>query len=214
MNKIFTKAIFAKTILALTLSASCTISSATLFNISEVLNGNDDGFKFSGINSAGTQITRFLSTPVSGTYDDITGALDMVLGLDPDNFNAGGVGVGDAAYVDPGFVTLSGNMFFSPALNSAASLTTIFSDEQIDDLGLLVNTTMSFDAGQVACCSNATQIPNAFDGTTMSLLGASAAGLGFDLRMTLTAVPVPAAVWLFGSGLLGLVAVARRKSVS
>jgi hypothetical protein len=30
--------------------------------------------------------------------------------------------------------------------------------------------------------------------------------------MTPSAVPVPAAVWLFGSGLLGLIGVARRKS--
>jgi len=28
----------------------------------------------------------------------------------------------------------------------------------------------------------------------------------------ITAVPVPAAVWLFGSGLIGLVGVARRKA--
>ena len=31
------------------------------------------------------------------------------------------------------------------------------------------------------------------------------------LTATATAVPVPAAVWLFGSGLLGLVGVARRR---
>lgn len=30
--------------------------------------------------------------------------------------------------------------------------------------------------------------------------------------MTITAVPVPAAVWLFGSGLIGLIGIARRKS--
>ena len=29
-----------------------------------------------------------------------------------------------------------------------------------------------------------------------------------------TVVPVPAAVWLFGSGLLGLIAVARRKKTA
>lgn len=33
----------------------------------------------------------------------------------------------------------------------------------------------------------------------------------FNLHGTLTPVPVPAAVWLFGSGLLGLVGIARRK---
>ena len=34
---------------------------------------------------------------------------------------------------------------------------------------------------------------------------------GFSLNWNFTAVPVPAAVWLFGSGLLGLIGVARRK---
>ena len=34
---------------------------------------------------------------------------------------------------------------------------------------------------------------------------------GFSPTFTLTAVPIPAAVWLFGSGLLGLVGVARRR---
>ena len=36
-------------------------------------------------------------------------------------------------------------------------------------------------------------------------------GVLYALEMTGTIVPVPAAVWLFGSGLLGLVGVARRK---
>ena len=34
-------------------------------------------------------------------------------------------------------------------------------------------------------------------------------GLGFELINT-TVVPVPAAVWLFGSGLIGLIGLARR----
>jgi len=37
-------------------------------------------------------------------------------------------------------------------------------------------------------------------------------GSGHSLTLTnISSVPVPAAVWLFGSGLLGLIGVARRK---
>lgn len=35
---------------------------------------------------------------------------------------------------------------------------------------------------------------------------------GFGIRQVATTVPIPAAVWLFGSGLIGLVAVRRRKN--
>ncbi len=45
----------------------------------------------------------------------------------------------------------------------------------------------------------------AIDGSTVSFT------YSFDLL--LTPVPVPAAVWLFGSGLIGLIGVARRKKV-
>lgn len=52
---------------------------------------------------------------------------------------------------------------------------------------------------------------NAFDPTpTEWSLSANATGGSYS--MTIAAVPVPAAVWLFGSGLLGLIAVARRKT--
>ena len=46
-------------------------------------------------------------------------------------------------------------------------------------------------------------------GTTNSAL---VGNFGLDLRITLTEVPVPAAAWLFGTGLIGLVGVVRRKS--
>lgn len=54
---------------------------------------------------------------------------------------------------------------------------------------------------------------------TVGTLGSTPATWSFssadvnDYSMTITAVPVPAAVWLFGSGLLGLVAVARRRNM-
>ncbi len=49
------------------------------------------------------------------------------------------------------------------------------------------------------------------DGQNINLGSGSAAG---DFGLELTAVPVPAAVWLFGSGLLGLAGVARRKKAA
>jgi len=37
-------------------------------------------------------------------------------------------------------------------------------------------------------------------------------GVGFSGFVEQTAVPIPGAVWLFGSGLIGLVGMARRKA--
>jgi len=45
-------------------------------------------------------------------------------------------------------------------------------------------------------------------GVTWSLSASNATAYS----MTVTAVPVPAAVWLFGSGLIGLIGIARRKA--
>lgn len=51
--------------------------------------------------------------------------------------------------------------------------------------------------------------------TITSQIGMHAIGGLDQLKQTqisgLTAIPVPAALWLFGSGLLGLIGVARRK---
>ncbi len=49
-------------------------------------------------------------------------------------------------------------------------------------------------------------VPN--DGTT------NFGGVNYSLHLEGTVVPVPAAVWLFGSGLVGLVGVARRKKAA
>jgi len=51
---------------------------------------------------------------------------------------------------------------------------------------------------------------NAFDTTAVTWSFSAQNASSYSLGVT--AVPVPAAVWLFGSGLLGLVGVARRKA--
>ena len=83
-----------KILIGLMLFASCATVSAATFDIISVLEGNDDSFKFSGIHDAsgtdpmtGPVISRLLSSPVSGTYDDVSGNLDMVLSLDPIDFD-------------------------------------------------------------------------------------------------------------------------------
>ena len=49
-------------------------------------------------------------------------------------------------------------------------------------------------------------------GHSVELVGYAGTMGGVPLSLEITAVPVPAAVWLFGSGLLGLIGVARRKA--
>ena len=51
-------------------------------------------------------------------------------------------------------------------------------------------------------------------GTTMAAGPFAGSPVGFAGQAQVSAVPVPAAVWLFGSGLMGLVGVARRRKAS
>lgn len=82
-----------------------------------------------------------------------------------------------------------------------------------DDATAMINgwlpDNLSIDPGAVASESWATTMSNVYT-TEIRLSGEGLLIGGID-NFELTAVPVPAAVWLFGSGLLGLVAVARRK---
>ena len=66
--------------------------------------------------------------------------------------------------------------------------------------------------------TNLVATANGFTGTLLSAGNVGAAWGAFDgtpysevYNVTVSAIPVPAAVWLFGSGLLGLVGVARRR---
>jgi len=200
----------------LLLALSCLNATAVTYDVSAIFNGSDGGFSFSSLHDASGSnpkalgpdgiLANVLLTGFSGTYNDVNGSFNAVLALD----NAAGP------------MLLSGTLLFDGtgllAANSTLGLT--FSGTQS---GALTDTVIGFEQGKV-CCSG-TNYPNTFDGSIMTLWGAnfdssadfintgsySGATLGMDLRIELTPVPVPAAVWLFGSGLLGLAGVVRRK---
>jgi hypothetical protein len=195
------------------------IANAAVYNISSVLQGNDGGYSFSSFHDAndnspmsGPKLADITGPVISGSYNDVTGAFDAVLTVS----SAGPT------------VALSGNLLFDGTgfLNPSSTLSVDFDGSN----GFLTDTTIGFLPGDI-CCSG-TGDPNSFKdiggSLVMSLWGANwdyAGGfdstrdypyqgstLGMDLRIELSEVPVPAAVWLFGTGLLGLVGVARRRS--
>lgn len=215
-----------KTVIGLALATCCSAASATTYNINAVLNGSDGEFGFSGFHFAGdtvdgtdandidndgnamtgSSLATFLGIDGTGFWNSLTGEFNLVLNLD---------GGGTVTLSNPG--TGDGVLVSDPFI-----LDVDFSN---NDTVSLYDTTIVFD-NSIVCCGGASSAPNSFDSTemTMSLWGADYVSggivisevippeLGLDLRIELTQVPVPAAAWLFGTGLLGLLGVARRKS--
>jgi hypothetical protein len=87
------------------------------------------------------------------------------------------------------------------ATGTSGTLDLIGGDEFI--LGLNMGGTWLTDTSVVSLGANSYQVGFNNAGTLVTV----------DVRI-IPAVPVPAAVWLFGSGLLGLVGIARRKKVA
>jgi len=152
----------------------------------------------------------------SVTYDD-TGDGSNVFGLsvgDPvtatgtfdDSLIGGNIisGSGTIAVSSiPDLVITVGSEIFTASDDNGSGLLTIISGTVIDGIG---------PAGFVYSGTN----PNLFTSdATETFIGTednyNSQIFGTWNTFTLTPVPVPAAVWLFGSGLLGLVGVARRK---
>lgn len=162
---------------------------------------------------SGAEIARVTTTSqgVSGSYDSVSGAFFARLPVVP------------AGSSVTSFFTLSGNLVFNNGLLS--SISTLALDFEDNGLGSrLVDTTLGFNPGYV-CCGDDGNDPNSFmagSGVNMiiTLWGANGfttfggrypnANLGMDLRLEMSPVPLPPAVWLFGSALVGLVGVARR----
>jgi hypothetical protein len=183
---------------------------AALYNMTAVLDSLD--FGFSGFHYAGEG-----GSGVDGDGRADTGSsLAAITGLESGSYNSTG-GVLNAVFIldDMSTVTLSGagiNFDGAGLLLASSSINISFSNPSAQ----LFDTTINFAPGYI-CCGNNGFDPNSFkdNGAVkwMSLWGSDDPSLiGMDLRVELTAVPIPAAVWLFGSGLLGIVGMARRKA--
>jgi hypothetical protein len=112
-------------------------------------------------------------------------------------------------------ITFAGDQFFAgPPVLGAGSLTldlgSFFGDPNVD----FPIAELTFDA--VAPGVTTTVIDVSLSNVWAdydAIIDMTPTGIGSTITVTSTAVvPVPAAVWLFGSGLLGLVGVARRRS--
>jgi len=112
-------------------------------------------------------------------------------------------------------ITFSGDQFFAPApVLGAGSLSFSTASLNGDPNANFDIATLTFDAvatGGPILAGVEVSILDVwadFDG----LIDMTPTGVGSEV--TINAVPVPAAVWLFGSGLLGLVGVARRRTAA
>ena len=140
--------------------------------------------------------------------------------------NAFGLNIGDS-------ITMTG-VFNDSALNDVGAESVVFSAGSGNSLDIVVGTMSFTETDDVDYSLGSSPSLSFFDGAftgfdfltyfgtfgqfESTVLSAGAMDDNFNVvnsawtNYSVAAVPVPAAVWLFGSGLLGLAGVARRKS--
>ncbi|MFN2338990.1 MAG: flocculation-associated PEP-CTERM protein PepA [Gammaproteobacteria bacterium] len=150
-------------------------------------------------------------TNVTGSNVDFTidsGSAEIYLDLSPDYSFGGDTGFADGtAILNGSIIGGSGTVF-----NKELGVTSI--DVMITGYDSGVFDPDTIIAGRSVFTLQLTDGSNQFSGVT-SVQGNSVDQgdflLSADGNLTLAAVPVPAAVWLFGTGLLGLLGMARRR---
>ena len=158
------------------------------------------------------------TSSITGAYDDASGAINingnatLLIGdwsasgniiTNPGTYNIDTILGGSITGIEVGAEQWLGALFFT--YNQISDIDTIHVWDTVynlDDSISLFSTDVITDNSPVG--SGAPGHPS-ISGATVGFT------YNYDLLLTPTAVPVPAAVWLFGSGLLGLIGIARRK---
>ncbi len=204
-----------------------TAASAATWSINQIEHGVDGGFGFSSLHDASgynamSGDTLATITYASGTYDDISGAVDFLFTLD----NGDELG-------------LIANLLFDADILGILSDNSSLAYTGLDNLFTSngISATGDFWYRDDDVCCNGSSDPNSFKATApgsdlkfMTLWGAdgtlndnqySGSTVGIDFRVEMSAVdlgakmsvvPVPAAIWLFGTALVGLVGIGIRKT--
>ena len=142
-------------------------------------------------------LTGFYSTS-GGTdqSDDTILSLGTVVGADEDD---GGLGV---TFGESGVIN-NGSFSFAPF--SAVDNIFIIEGWQLD----LTSLSITDQSAEILTLTGTGVLSG--NGESTAATWEFSGNTGASYSMTVTAVPVPAAIWLFGSGLIGLVGIARKK---
>ena len=172
---------------------------------------------FSIYDSTSVLIADESNAPVTGTYDDVTGmmSLSSVELFFGQSWTADGdiittPGLYDIDTIEGGLITgievAEGQWFGHLLFDWGVSLDT--------DLVLVWDVTHQPD-GSIELVSTdviSDLFPTGSGAPGHPTIEGPTVGFSYSFDLLLTPVPVPAAAWLFGSGLLGLIGLARRKA--
>lgn len=123
----------------------------------------------------------------------------------------GALGGGGFCGIDGGSCEAGAEVLFSAAISDLTLNTQGFNVGDSTTLSIFSDATL---LDNITITSDAAVDFTGFNGITRLLIEDNSTGAGFsynNFEFTASPVPLPAAAWLFGSGLLGLVGVARRK---
>ena len=161
---------------------------------------------YSGVGTSDLTLTSTFAQIASFDFGGITGSFYLDgngLGTLTDK----GDGTGDWSMGLPLFAEWGGTIFNFSDLTLSSNATYNFNTAT--GPGSISGTSMSYETGDTFLVGQSTVITDGghpFEGLRITL------GMNGNDPVSLSAVPVPAAVWLFGSGLIGLAGFARRKT--